>query len=180
MEKGYIQVYTGNGKGKTSAAIGVAIRAIGRGKRVAMGQFIKDPSFQYSEMLAVEEINKIGTPLGYIRMEQFGCGCCIHQAPAATDFKGAREGLDRVKGWIESGEWDVVILDEINIALHLGLIPMEEVVEMLRNKPEKVEIIVTGRYAPKEIIEIADLVTEMKEIKHYYQKGILSREGIDR
>lgn len=180
MEKGYIHIYTGNGKGKTTASLGVAFRAIGNGMKVAIGQFIKSKGVRYNESNAIQLINNIGSPLGSIHIEQFGEGCCIHGCPADTDKAGALKGWDKVKEWIFSEEYDVVILDELNIALHLKLIPIEEVIDVLTKKPEKMEIIITGRHAPQELIDFADLVTEMKEIKHYYRQGVLAREGIDR
>lgn len=180
MEKGYIQVYTGNGKGKTTAALGVALRSLGSGFKVAIAQFVKSPEFKYSEMKSFGFISGVEECKGEIIVEQFGTGCCCHGEPAPADYEGAKRGLQKAKEWIDSGEWDLVILDEINIALWLKLIPLEEVLEMLKNKPENVEVIVTGRHAPQEIIDIADLVTEMKEIKHYYQKGVLAREGVER
>ena len=180
MEKGYIQVYTGNGKGKTTAALGVALRSIGNGFKVAIGQFVKSPEFQYNEVKAFSLLSAAEGFSGEIIIKQFGTGCCIHGEPTGTDKEGAARGLRQVSEWINSGNYNVVILDEINIALWLKLITIEEVIKLLTNKPEHVEIIVTGRHAPKEIIEIADLVTEMKEIKHYYNEGVIARPGIER
>lgn len=180
MEKGYIQVYTGNGKGKTTAALGVALRSLGNGFRIAIAQFVKSPDFKYNEMKALEFISGTDECEGEILVEQFGTGCCIHGTPTQADFDGARRGLEKAKEWINGEEWDLVILDEINIALWLNLISVEEVLDILRNKPDNVEVILTGRHAVQEIIDIADLVTEMKEIKHYYRKGILARPGIEK
>lgn len=178
-KKGYIHVYTGNGKGKTTASLGVMLRSIGNGYNVAMAQFIKSRLFDYSEMKAINAINSLGAPLGKIVIDQFGSGCCIHNGPSEPDFEGARKGWEKAKEWIASGEWDVIILDEILVALHLGLLPLQEVVDLLKNKPEHVFLILTGRHAPDEIIQLADVVTEMKEIKHYFREGILSQRGID-
>lgn len=180
MEKGYIHVYTGNGKGKTTASLGVALRSLANGFNVAIAQFIKSRGFEYSEMKAFNFLNSLDGPLGKIVIDQFGRGCCLcGRQPSEGDFTEVEEGFRKASDWINSGKYDLVILDEINIAIHLGLIPVENVVALLKNKPEKVEVIVTGRHATPEIIEIADLVTEMKEIKHYFTKGVLARKGID-
>lgn len=179
MEKGYIHLYTGNGKGKTTAALGITLRAAGNGFNVAVGQFIKSKNIQYSEIKALELINAAGAPFGEIIVRQFGRGCCIHGEATQADYDGAREGLEQIKEWIHSGKWDVVILDEINVALHLKLLSTENIVDLLKNKPTTVEVILTGRNAPQELIDLADVVTEMKEIKHYYTKGVISRAGID-
>ena len=180
MEKGYIQVYTGNGKGKTTAALGVALRSLANGYNVAMAQFIKSRGFQYSEMKAFDLINKSDQSAGNIIIDQFGTGCCLHgRQPSEEDFNKVKEGFEKVKEWLHSGVYQLVILDEINVAIHLGLIKAVELVELLEGKPENVEVIVTGRHAPQEVIDIADLVTEMKEVKHYYTKGVLSRPGIE-
>ena len=178
MEKGYIHVYTGNGKGKTTSSLGIALRSLANGYNVAIGQFVKSKELQYSEVTALNALSSLGEPFGKVTIEQFGNGCCCH-APTETAVKLAKEGLQKVKGWIESREFDVMILDELNIALHLGLLDEGEVLEMLRNKPENLEIIITGRHASEKIIEIADLVSEIKEIKHYYRKGVLARRGIE-
>lgn len=180
MEKGYIQVYTGNGKGKTTAALGVALRSLGNGFKVAIAQFVKSPDFEYNEMKAFNLISSMEGFSGEIVMKQFGTGCCCHGKPGPKDFEGAERAFQQACEWIGSGKWDIVILDELNIALWLKLISIEDAVDLLKNKPENVEVIITGRHAPQEIIDIADLVTEMKEIKHYFHKGILARPGIER
>ena len=180
MTKGYIHIYTGNGKGKTTTALGVACRSIANGYNVSIGQFIKSKGFRYSEAVTIEALNSIGGELGKINLEQFGKGCCIDGTPTLTDKELAQDGWKKAKEWIASGKWDVVILDELNVALHLGLLDINDVLSVLRKKPEHVEILITGRHAPQELIEIADLVSEIKEIKHYYNKGVLSRDGIDK
>ena len=180
MEKGYIQVYTGNGKGKTTAALGVALRSLGNGFKVAIAQFVKSPGFQYNEMRALAFIAATKECEGEIIIEQFGTGCCCPGTPSQADFEGAGRGLSQAREWIMSGKWDVVILDEINIALWLKLINLDDVLKLLNEKPDNVEVIITGRHAPQEIIDIADLVTEMKEIKHYFRNGIIARPGIER
>lgn len=170
MDKGYIHVYTGNGKGKTTAAFGLALRAVCAGKKVYIGQFVK--GMKYSEV-------KIEEFLPNIEIHQFGDTCFIDRQPNEEDISLAREGLNKCKEVLRSGKFEVVILDEINIALYFKLFSVEEVIKILKEKGNNVEVVLTGRFAPKEIIEIADLVTEMNEIKHYYTQGVISREGID-
>ena len=170
MTKGYIHIYTGNGKGKTTAAFGLALRAACAGKKVYIGQFVKD--MQYSETAVVGI-------LPTIEIEQLGRGCFISKDPEQADIDAAAVALATCITKLNSGTYDVVILDEISIALHYGLIQTYQVLEALNNRPEQVEVVLTGRYAPDALIERADLVTEMKEIKHYYSQGILSRKGID-
>ncbi len=169
--RGYIQVYTGNGKGKTTAAFGLAIRALCAGKSVYIAQFVK--SMKYNE-------TKIESLFPLLKIEQLGRGCFIDKTPAAIDIELAHTALEKSKKALTSGEYDVVILDEVTIAIYFNLLSTEQVIEVTKSKLPNVEVIMTGRYAPKEIIEMADLVTEMKEIKHYYNQGVLSREGIDK
>ena len=169
--KGMLQVYTGDGKGKTTAAIGLAIRAIGAGLNVFMGQFVK--SMKYSEIKALENIENI-------TVKQYGLDCFIKNEPNEEDIKAARKGLEDIKGVLKSGEYDLVILDEANIAVYFGLFSVEELIEAIKERNDEVEVIVTGRKAKDKVIELADLVTEMKEIKHYYHKGIEARDGIER
>ena len=158
MEKGYIQVYTGNGKGKTTAALGLSLRAVCAGKSVYFAQFIK--GMKYSELNAVKFLNGFS-------MKQYGRNCFIYNEPTDEDINLARKGLKECEEILSAGKYDIVVLDEINIALYYKLFTVGEVIEMLNHKAEGVEVILTGRYAPPEIIERADLVTEMKEIKHY-------------
>lgn len=169
MEKGYIHIYTGNGKGKTTAAFGLAIRAALSGKKVFIGQFVKD--MKYNE-------TKIEKYLDNIEIKQLGRGCFIYENPEDID-KEIAKGLNECGKLLSSGDYDLIILDEINIALYYKLFEVSDVIEVLNNRSEKTEVVLTGRYAPKELIEMADLVTEMVEVKHYYTQGILSRSGID-
>lgn len=171
MEKGYLQVYTGDGKGKTTAAFGLAVRALCAGRRVYIGQFVK--SMKYSET-GIEAL------FAGLRIEQLGSGCFIDRDPSPEDVALARTGLTRCREAMTSGEYDLVVLDELTIALHYGLLGVGEVLEALRSREAHVEAVVTGRYAPQELIDAADLVTEMREVKHYYAHGVRSREGIDR
>ncbi|MBP2028181.1 cob(I)alamin adenosyltransferase [Acetoanaerobium pronyense] len=170
MEKGYIQVYTGNGKGKTTAALGLCLRAICAGKKVFFGQFLKGQ--HYSELDAVKYLPNF-------HIEQFGGVCFVNENPKEEDIKDAQRGLQRMKEALVSKDYDIVVFDEINIALYFKLISVDEVLEVLSLKEDKTEVILTGRYAPDEIIQIADLVTEMKEIKHYYNNGVSARVGIE-
>jgi len=169
--KGYIQVYTGNGKGKTTAAFGLSLRAIGNGLKVYFAQFVK--GMPYSEIEAATRF------LPEITIEQFGLECFIINKPTQQDIDAARHGLDKVKEALLSGKYDLVVLDEANIAVFYNLFSAEELVETIRLKNESTEVVVTGRYAPQQLIEIADLVTEMKEVKHYYTSGVEARKGIE-
>jgi cob(I)alamin adenosyltransferase len=169
--RGYIQIYTGNGKGKTTAAFGLALRAVGAGKKVFFAQFVKGKT--YSEIDAVAQF------LPDITIRQYGRGCFIRKDPTQEDIDFALNGLKEVSEIIQKGHYDVVVLDEANIALHYKLFTVEQLMEVMRQKLPETELIVTGRYAPQELVDMADLVTEMKEIKHYYQSGVQARKGIE-
>jgi cob(I)alamin adenosyltransferase len=172
LEKGLVQVYTGNGKGKTSAAFGLALRAVGRGLKVYMIQFIKG-GFDYGELYVVDKLPNF-------TLKAFGRGKFITEKPAGKeDVKLAEEALALAEEVVKSGEYDIVILDEINVALSLKLTKIEKVLELIKDKPKHVELVLTGRNAPDEIIEIAELVTEMKEVKHPFNKGYQARKGIE-
>jgi cob(I)alamin adenosyltransferase len=171
MEKGYIHIYTGDGKGKTTAAFGLAVRALCAGKSVYIGQFVK--SMKYNETRIAEKFDKVV-------IEQFGDGCMLTREATDDDVRMAHEGLARCKEVLLSGIYDVVILDELTIAVFLSLLQLEEVLNLLRNKRPETEVVITGRYASQELIDMADLVTDMREVKHYYTQGVLSRDGIDR
>jgi cob(I)alamin adenosyltransferase len=172
LENGLVQVYTGNGKGKTSAAFGAALRAVGRGLKVYIIQFIKG-GFDYGELYSVKYLPNL-------KLTAFGRGRFITEPqPPEEDIRLAQEGFKLAKRTVSGGEYDMVVLDEINVVMYLKMIGVDEVVELVKNKPKHVELILTGRNAPAQIIEIADLVTEMKEIKHPYAKGIPKRKGIE-
>jgi len=171
MSKGYVHIYTGNGKGKTTAAFGVALRTLMIGKKVYVGQFIK--GMKYSE-------TKLEKVLDGILVEQYGVDCFIDKEPVEDDYKRALEGYDKALKIVGEGLYDLVILDEIFIAHYYKMITSEQIINLIKNKNEKIELILTGRYCIPELYRYADLVTEMKEIKHYYEQGVLSREGIDR
>jgi cob(I)alamin adenosyltransferase len=169
--KGYIQIYTGNGKGKTTAALGLTLRAVGAGKKVFFAQFVKGQI--YSEVKALQQY------LPSVEVKQYGLNCFIRQAPTQADIDSARKGFAEVSDIILSGKYDVVVLDEANIAIFYNLFSANELIEVLKQKPNETEIIITGRYAVPELIEIADLVTEMREVKHYYNNGVEARVGIE-
>jgi len=172
LEKGLTQVYTGDGKGKTSAAFGLALRAIGRGLKVYIVQFIKG-GFDYGELHIVDNLPNL-------KLKAFGRGKFVTEMPPTDeDVKLAKDAFNLAEKVVNSNEYDLVILDEINVALNLKLVDVDEVIHLVRNKPKHVELILTGRYAPPEIIEMADLVTEMKEVKHPYTRGIPPRKGIE-
>lgn len=172
LKRGYVQVYFGNGKGKTTAALGLAIRAAGCGLKVYIAQFIK--GLIYSEIKCLDKLKDS------ITVRQLGRGCFIRKTPSEKDIQAAKKGLAEVKKVIVSGKYDVVILDEITVAEYFGLISTDEILELIDLKPENVELILTGRKAAKKIIDAADLVTEMVEIKHYYNVGVQAREGIEK
>ncbi len=169
--KSTVQLYTGNGKGKTTASIGAALRAVGHGKRVVIIQFMKGR--MYGELYAAEKIDGLS-------IEQYGRDEFVNpEKPDPVDIELAKRGWARVEELVEKGEADLLILDEINVAVAFGLLTVECVLDLIDRRPEGMELILTGRYAPGELIDRADTVTEMKEIKHHYQKGIESRKGIE-
>jgi len=170
---GYIHCYTGNGKGKTTASLGLALRAAGHKKKVMIIQFMKG-NINYGELAGVEMLSP------YVTLKQFGRESFVSKDnPDRVDIEFARKGLEFASEIIKSNKFDIVILDEINVALDFKLIELEKVIEIIQSKPAELELVLTGRYAPKEIIELSDLVTEMREIKHYYYKNVMGREGIE-
>lgn len=173
MEKGYLQIYTGDGKGKTTAALGLALRAAGAGLRVYIGQFVKD--MKYHEVQLIEQA------LPQIAVEQLGRGCFIDRPPDEKDRQAALEGLDHVRRLMESGRYDLMILDELSIAIVCGLMTEEQALDLLDARPDSLELVLTGRYMPQSLLDRADLITEMKEVRHYYAaQGLLARDGIER
>jgi len=173
LKKGYIQVYTGNGKGKTTAAIGQAVRAAGFGLKIYFAQFMKD--FPYSELVSLKHLES------KIVVEQFGNDSFVFakEPPSKLMIDSVKVGLEKSKERMLSGEFDLIILDEICVSIYFKLFSIDDILQFLEVKPKNIEIILTGRYCPKEIIEKADLVTEMKNIKHYYDSGITVRKGIE-
>lgn len=173
LEKGFVQIYTGNGKGKTTSAIGQAVRAAGNGLKTYIAQFMKE--YPYNELNSLKHLKE------WITIEQF-CGDDFvyrKELPDKTEIDKARRGLAKAKAKMLSGNFDIIILDEICVSIYFGLFNDEEVLTFIKQKPDNVELILTGRYCPDKLLERADLVTEMKEIKHYYQDGVLSRKGIE-
>src|SRR4030042_728026 len=167
--RGYVQVYTGNGKGKTPAAIGLAVRAAGAGLKVFIAQFIK--MGDYSEIKALKRFSDL------ITVEQFGLGRFVEGHPSKEDIQAARKGLERVKKIMESLEYSVIIMEEANVAVKFGLFTDKDLLGIIVSKPMETELVITGRYASTRIIEIADLVTEMRSIKHYFEEGVEAGVG---
>jgi len=168
---GYVHVYTGDGKGKTTAAFGLALRAAGAGLKVYIAQFVK--GMEYSELTSIERFSDV------ITLKQYGRSCFIRNEPSEDDIRMAREALQEVREIVVSGDYELVILDEANIAVFYNLFSVDELLALIDVKPEGVELVITGRRADPKLIERADLVTEMKEIKHYYAKGVEARKGIE-
>ncbi len=165
-----IQIYTGKGKGKTTAALGLALRAAGAGKKVYICQFLKGK--YCCEHISLKALRNI-------KFKQFGSGSLIKDSPAKKDFALAKCGLEAAKKVIRDKKCDVLILDEINAALNLGLIKTKDIVELIKKTPRETELILTGRSAPAQLLKLADLVSEIREIKHYYKKGVKARKGIE-
>jgi cob(I)alamin adenosyltransferase len=172
LGKGYLQVYTGDGKGKTTAALGLALRAAGAGLRVYIAQFVK--GMHYHELDALKRFDDL------ITVKQYGRDCFIRRDPEQADIDAARAGLAEVRELLTAAPPDVLILDEANIATHYALFSVEDLLEVIDSRPEGVEVVVTGRRADPKLVEAADLVTEMKEVRHYYSKGVAARDGIEK
>ncbi len=169
---GLVQIYTGDGKGKTTAALGLALRAAGHGLRTFIGQFMKGQ--QYGEL----EGARLLAP--YLTIEQYGLPTFVHvHCATPEDIRMAHEGLARARAAMLSGEYAIVVLDEVCVALHFELLTLAEVLAVVDEKPAGVELILTGRRAPAELIARADLVTEMRQVKHPYEQGIEARKGIE-
>lgn len=174
LDKGLIQVYTGNGKGKTTSALGLALRAVGHEFKVCIIQFLKGGG-PYGEQIAAKKLAP------YLTIIQTGRDGWIRKGtPAPEDIELARKGLSLAADALTGNDYDLVILDEINNAVHYRLICVDDVLDLIKRKPEKVELVLTGRNAHEKVIESADLVTEMREIKHYYKKGVQARDGIEK
>ena len=171
MEQAFVQVYTGNGKGKTTAALGLALRASCGGLKVIMLQFMK--GMEYAELKAPQLLQNF-------TIEQHGGACLVGKQPEDDDCRMARNGLERLGQALSSGEYDVVIADELNVALSMGLLEVRDVLDVISRRNQRTELVITGRYAPPEIINIADLVTVMTEVKHYYHQGVQARDGIEK
>jgi len=172
LSRGCVHIYTGNGKGKTTAALGLCLRAIGAGFRVYLAQFMK--SGNYSELTALKRLGH------QVTVEQFGTGHFVRGEPSEEDRQAARQGFEAATAALASGDYQMVILDESMVALHQGLLSREQIHALIDMRPEAVELVLTGRNAPPEIIETVDLVTDMREVKHYYQDGVTARVGIEK
>jgi cob(I)alamin adenosyltransferase len=170
--RGLVQVYTGNGKGKTTAAFGQALRAIGQGCRVCVIQFMKGR--KYGEFLAGEKYLPNLT-LHLAGLDSF----VMRENPAPLDIELARQGLTLAREAIASGDYDMVILDELNVAADFKLIALADVIDLIKNKPAAVALILTGRYAPPEVVALADTVSEIREVRHHYNAGVKERAGIE-
>ncbi|MDO9110917.1 MAG: cob(I)yrinic acid a,c-diamide adenosyltransferase [Desulfatirhabdiaceae bacterium] len=170
--KGYVQVYTGDGKGKTTAALGLSLRAAGAGLKVFIAQFII--MGDYSVVKALQRFSDL------ITIEQYGLGRFIKGKPSFEDIEAARKGLEKVHAVLMAAQHDIVIMEEANVAAMCGLFSTDDILELIAIKPEHVELIITGRGADPRIVEKADLVTEMKSIKHNYDQGVEARTGIEK
>jgi cob(I)alamin adenosyltransferase len=173
LKEGFVQVYTGNGKGKSTAAIGLAVRAAGAGLKSYIIQFMKD--YNYSELRSLELLHE------FIELEKVGKDDFVFrkELPPQEEIDLAATALNKAEIKMLSGKYDIIILDEACVSIYFKILKEEQILEFINKKPKEVELVITGRYCPKSIIDKADLVTEMKEINHYYQKGIVSRKGID-
>jgi cob(I)alamin adenosyltransferase len=171
LEKGYVHLYTGDGKGKTTAAMGLVLRALGAGMRVYIAQFAKGSDT--GELTTLQAVSK------KIVFKQFGTKSFIRQGPSGIDTTLALSGFEAAEEAVMSGKYDLVVLDELCIACLFNMVPVKRVIDLVRNRPGHVELVITGRKAPPEIREAADLVTEMKMVRHYFEKGVKARKGIE-
>ncbi len=169
---GLIQVYTGSGKGKTTAALGLALRAAGRGMRTYIGQFLKGTR--------CGELEGVGLLAPHVTLEQYGLAGWVQGGTVTPEQRAAAEaGLVRAREALLSGEYDIVVLDEVNVAIHLGVLSQDQVLGLMALKPPQVELVLTGRGAPQGVLDRADLVTEMREVRHPFHRGIPARPGIE-
>jgi cob(I)alamin adenosyltransferase len=175
QEKGMIVVFTGDGKGKTCAALGIALRASGHQMYVSLVQFVKGPSAG-GEARAAE---RLSPEFEFASLGKGFVNCCGSATPLSEHLKAAEEGLEASRQRMHSGAWDILILDEINTAVSLGLLDLGQVLDLVRSKPRNIHLVLTGRDARPELIEIADMVTEMRSLKHPYDRGKPARKGID-
>ena len=170
--KGYVQVYTGNGKGKTTACLGLTLRAMGAGLKVCILQFLKQGDYS--------EIKALSLFPDKVTVEQYGLGRFVKGKPSEEDIAAGIKGLERAKEVLASGAFDVLILEEANVAVMCGLFSEQDLLGLIELKPESMELVITGRGATQAVMDRADLVTEMKEIKHYYKNGVKARVGIEK
>ncbi len=170
--KGYVQVYTGNGKGKTTAAVGLAVRALGAGWGVFFAQFLKGG--EYSEHKALARFSDLLT------IKTYGRNVFIRGTPEDEDIRLAQEAMQEIAASVASEQYRLVVLDEANVAIHYGLIRVEQILDLFDQSPKGIEFVITGRHADPRLIARADLVTEMQEVKHYYQQGVKARVGVEK
>jgi cob(I)alamin adenosyltransferase len=168
---GYVQVFTGEGRGKTSASLGLLLRACGAGLRVCLIQFMK--SGQTSEIKAIR------AAFPRVEVSQFGTGKFVANPPSEADRQTARAGFEELRRVVTAGGYDLVIADEINVAAHMALVAVDDLLALIEDKPPSVELVLTGRHAHARVLECADLVTEMRCIKHYFSAGVPARVGIE-
>ncbi len=169
-QRGYVHVYTGNGKGKTTAALGLVLRAVGAGLRVYFVQFLKGkPS---SEIQMLERFSHQITVRRFARF--------VGMDPEQADLDAAKQGVEEIRTRVRSGDYSLIVLDEANVATQFGLLEVGDLLDLIETRPPESEIVITGRYAHARVVDRADLVTEMNEVKHYYNQGVLARRGIDR
>ena len=172
MKKGYVQIYTGNGKGKTTASLGLALRAAGAGFKVFIAQFLKQGD--YSEIKALSKFKD------EITVEQYGLGRFVKGEPSPEDIEAGKRGYERLIEILKKGAHDLVIAEEANVAVMCKLFSEDELINLIDAKPDEIELVITGRGATQRVIDKADLVTEMQEIKHYYKQGVMARVGIEK
>lgn len=170
--KRYVHIYTGDGKGKTTAALGLTLRAVGAGWRVFWGQFLKEGEF--SEIKALKAFND------QVTVRQFGAGRFIRGRPCEEDIRLARQGFSEIKDVLKGGRYDMVVMDEINVAIRYGLIDLDEMVRLLKTRPKNIELVLTGRWADEGLFKEADVITDMRCIKHYYENGVAARSGVEK
>ncbi len=173
MKKGYTHIYTGNGKGKTTAAIGLAVRAAGTGLKSYIVRFMKE--YPYSELNSLKYLSE------WITIEQYGGDDFVYrkELPGEQEIKKAKQGLARAYSMMECGKYNIIILDEVCVAIYFGLFAEDDIFSFIKSKPHNIELILTGRYCSDRLFSLADLVTDMKEVKHYYEEGVLARKGIE-
>ncbi len=170
--RGYVHVYTGEGKGKTTAALGLTMRALGAGLRVLFAQFMKQGEF--SEIKALRRFGD------QVSIRQFGSGRFVRGKPVREDIERASMGFKEVKKALHGGEFELIVLDEINVAVHFKVLQLSDVLSLIEDRPEGCEIVLTGRWADAGLIDRADVVTEMVKLRHYYAKGVKARTGIEK
>lgn len=172
LDRGFVHIYTGDGKGKTTAALGLALRAAGAGWRVFIAQFVK--GMHSSELSALERLSD------QVTVCQFGRSCFVNRAPRPPDLECAERGLAECRQVILARDHRLVVLDEANVAVAMGLLPIDSLLELVALRSVRTELVITGRWAHPRLVAIADLVTEMREVKHYCRQGVLARVGIEK